>query len=245
MKILLRLAYNGTRYSGWQVQNNAVTIQQTLQDAILAVFGERYAVTGCSRTDSGVHANDFCCTINMPCDINIPEDKIPIALNHNLPNDISVLHAEFTDDEFHARYDVKYKEYEYLIWNSSIRNPFYENLVYEFPKKLDETIMNEAAKAFIGKHDFASFMSSGSSVENTFREIKYFNVTRENELIRINVASDGFLYNMVRILVGTLIEVSEGKISKNDIPDIINSKNRKMAGFTAPPQGLYLNKVVY
>ena len=245
MKILLRMAYNGTRYSGWQVQNNAVTVQQTLQDAIFAVFGERYAVTGCSRTDSGVHANDFCCTINLPDASNIPEDKIPIALNHNLPNDISVLCAKFTDDNFHARYDVKYKEYEYLIWNSKIRNPFYENLVYEYPKKLDENVMNEAAKAFIGKHDFASFMSSGSSVENTVREIKYFNVTRDNDLIKINVASDGFLYNMVRILVGTLIEVSEGKISKSDIPDIIESKNRKLAGFTAPPQGLYLNKVVY
>ena len=245
MKIVLRLAYNGKRYSGWQVQNNAVTIQETLQDAILAVFGERYPVTGCSRTDSGVHANDFCCSVNLPIETNIPEDKIPIALNHHLPNDISVLSARYTDDNFHARYDVKYKEYEYLIWNSPIRNPFNDNLVYEYPKKLDENVMKNAAKLFIGKHDFASFMSSGSSVENTVRDIKYFNVIRENDIIKINVAADGFLYNMVRILVGTLIELSEGKISEKDIPEIINSKDRKKAGFTAPPQGLYLNKVVY
>ena len=246
MKIKLLLSYNGTNYSGWQVQKNANTVQQTLQDAVEQDFGKRYALTGCSRTDSGVHANCFCCSISVGDDkTGIPVNKIPIALNNRLPDDISVFKAEYKDDSFHPRYDVVYKEYEYLIWNDIIKNPFYQHTAYHFPTYLDAEIMDKAAKLFVGKHDFAGFMSSGSSVSDTVRTIKYFNVTRNGNIVCINVAADGFLYNMVRILVGTLIEVSEGRIEYSSIPQIIESKNRKYAGFTAQPQGLYLNKVVY
>lgn len=246
MKIKLILAYNGSRYCGWQVQKNAVSIQETLQDSIETVFGERGCLTGCSRTDSGVHANTYCCCVSFDSDIpNIPQEKIPVVLNRFLPEDISVKEAEYVYGEFHPRYDVLYKEYEYLIWNSEIRDPFLKDRAYIYPKKLDAELMNSAAQNFIGEYDFCSFMSSGSSVEDTVRNIKYFNVTRDGDIVRINVAADGFLYNMVRILVGTLIEVSEGKIKPEEIESIIQSKNRKLAGFTVPACGLYLNKVVY
>jgi len=245
LKLKLNLAYDGTRYCGWQVQKNAVSVQETLQNAIESIFGERCMLTGCSRTDSGVHARDFCCAVSFSKDINISSDKIPLALNHHLPDDISVFKAEYVSDEFHPRYDVKYKEYEYLILNDPIKDPFLVNKVYVYPKKLDPVLMNDAAQCLTGKYDFSAFMSSGSSVEDTVRTIKYFTVNSDGRFIKVNVAADGFLYNMVRILVGTLIEVSNGKILIGDLPHIIEQKNRKNAGFTAPPQGLYLNKVFY
>ena len=245
MNIKLIISYLGTEYCGWQVQKNAVSIQEKIQDAVQAVFGKRYDVKGCSRTDSGVHANYFCCCVCTDSDKTIPEDKIPLALNRFLPDDISAKHAEYVSDTFHPRYDVKYKEYEYIIWNSPAKNPFLSDRAFHYPKKLDETIMDRAAKLIVGKHDFTSFMACGSSITDAVREIYYFNVIRDGEKVIINVAADGFLYNMVRILAGTLVEVSEGKISIDSIQGIIESKNRKNAGFTAPPQGLYLNKVVY
>ena len=240
------IAYLGVNYSGWQVQNNAVTVQQCLQDGVEALFGVRYNVTGCSRTDSGVHANSFCCSVSLGTDFcSIPAYKLPIALNRYLPEDISVLSAQYVSDDFHPRYDVKYKEYEYIIWNSPIRNVFLSNRAYCYPKRLDERLMNAAAKHFVGRYDFSAFMSAGSSVTDTVREIKYFEVRRYSDTVYFNVAADGFLYNMVRILVGTLVEISDGKISPDDIQHIIESKDRKNAGFTAPPQGLYLNKIFY
>lgn len=246
LKIKLIIAYEGTRYSGWQVQNNAITVQKVVQDAVESVFSERYAVTGCSRTDSGVHANNYCCAISVgDSHISIPAEKLPIVFNRYLPADVSVLKAEFIDDGFHPRYDVKYKEYEYVIWNSPVRNPFLNNRAYIYPKKLDEKLMDKASKLFVGKYDFSAFMSSGGSVTDTVREIKYFNVHRDGDKVILNVAADGFLYNMVRILTGTLVEVSEGKIDIAEIPRIIAEKDRKNAGFTAPPEGLYLNKIIY
>ncbi len=246
MKIKLILNYDGSNYCGWQVQKNAPSIQYTLQDAVENVFGKRYSVTGCSRTDSGVHARCFCCTVDTAKDIiNIPVCKIPLALNRYLPDDIAVLSAEFVDDDFHPRYDVKHKEYRYLIWNSPVRNVFLNNKAFIYPIPLNEEVMDVAAKKFVGKYDFSAFMSAGSSVEDTVREIKYFEVERDGDKVIVTVAADGFLYNMVRILTGTLIEVSTGKIDFEDIPKIIESKDRKNAGFTVPPQGLYLNKVVY
>lgn len=246
MKIKLILNYDGSNYCGWQVQKNAPSIQQTLQDSVENVFENRYSVTGCSRTDSGVHARCFCCTVDkVESKINIPECKIPLALNRYLPDDIAVLSAEFVDDNFHPRYDVKYKEYQYLIWNSPVRNVFLNSKAFNYPIPLNEEVMDVAAKKLVGKYDFSAFMSAGSSVEDTVREIKYFEVKRDGDKVIVTVAADGFLYNMVRILTGTLIEVSTGKIAVEDISKIIESKDRKYAGFTAPPQGLYLNKVVY
>ncbi len=245
MNIKLTISYLGTNYCGWQVQNNALSVQEMLQNAVQSVFSNRYDVKGCSRTDSGVHANNFCCCIYTDGNFNIPEEKIPLALNRYLPDDIAVKNAQYVPESFHPRYDVKYKEYEYVIWNASEKNPFMSDRAYHYPKRLDEKAMDNAAKNFIGKHDFTSFMASGSSIVDAVREIYYFDVIRNDNTITIKVAADGFLYNMVRILVGTLIEVSEGKIQPDSIPDIIKSKNRNQAGYTVPPHGLYLNKVVY
>ncbi|MCL2518275.1 MAG: tRNA pseudouridine synthase A, partial [Oscillospiraceae bacterium] len=192
---------------------------------------------------SGVHANEFYCTVKV--ETNIHNDKIVSAFNFYLPKDIAVYECFDIDESFHPRYNVIYKEYLYLIWNSRQRNPFYEGRMYHVPYLLDTEVMNEAAQYFVGKKDFAAFMAEGSSITDTVREIKYFNVTREDEIIKLTVAADGFLYNMVRILTGTLIYVSEGKIKPDDIEDIISSKNRGRAGFTVPPEGLYLNKVIY
>lgn len=246
MKIKLIISFDGSAYCGWQVQKNALSVQEKLQDSVEQCLGKRYNITGCSRTDGGVHANNFCCAVSIENDdISIPESKLPIALNHYLPEDISVKSAMYVDASFHPRYDVKYKEYEYLIYNSEIRSPFLHGKAYQYPKELDVELMEKTAQLFVGEHDFASFMSSGSSVESTVREIYYFHITKENSLVRINIAGNGFLYNMVRILVGTLIEVSEAKKDISDIPNIIEARDRKKAGFTAPPYALYLNKVVY
>lgn len=241
--ILLRLAYLGTNYHGFQVQPNAVTVQECLQNAIESVFGTRYNVKGCSRTDSGVHANEYFCTVET--DPKIPIEKIPSALNSRLPRDISVYECFSVDENFHPRYNVKYKEYEYLIWNEKRRNPFMLDRAYHYPRELDINIMREAAGYFTGSHDFAGFMSSGSDVTDTVRDIKYLDISENNELISIKIAADGFLYNMVRIIVGTLIYVSEGKILPTDIEKLISGKDRAKLGKTVPPHGLYLNKVYY
>ncbi len=246
MKLLLKLSYLGTNYCGYQVQKNGVSIQERVQDAIEAVYGKRYSITGCSRTDAGVHARAYYCTVDAGEDcMKIPLEALPTVLNQNLPCDISVTDASAVPDSFHVRYNVKEKEYEYLILNSEVRNPFLEDRAYRYPKALDALKMNEAAAKIVGKKDFCSFMAKGSSVCDTVRNVTGCSVYREGDLIHIRISADGFLYNMVRIIVGTLIEVSEGKISPEDIEKVISSKDRSKAGFTAPACGLYLVRVEY
>ncbi len=240
---LLELSYNGTGYHGWQVQENALTVQECLQNSIEAVFGVRYDVKGCSRTDSGVHANSFFC--NFKTEKFIPAEKVPAALNANLPLDISVLSCKEVELDFHARYDCKGKEYVYKIWNSQVRNPFYNNLYYHYKYDIDVEKLDKEAKSFIGKYDFTSFCASGSSVEDKVREIYSFDVKRYGDEVYFTVSGDGFLYNMVRIMVGTLLNISNGKIKENTMKEIILSKDRSNAGFTVPPEGLYLNRVFY
>lgn len=246
MKILLELTYNGAGFAGYQVQPGKVTVQSAIQDAIEAVYGERYPVKGCSRTDAGVHALQYFATFETGK--NIPLDKLPFALNAAIDSRIAVMSACLVDDSFHVRHDVEYKEYEYLVLSKTIPDPFMNGRVWHFPKKLrDDAIerMRSAANAFIGEHDFSGFMSAGSDVADTVRCIKYLEITEENGLFRIRVAADGFLYNMVRIIVGTLIEIAVGKIEPCGMADIIASRDRSRAGMTAPPEGLYLKKVVF
>ena len=252
MKVLLHLSYLGTNYCGYQVQPNGVTVQQKLNEAAKQLFGYDCDIVGCSRTDSGVHANEFCATVtkkkeNSLC-TNIPTEKIPQALTHWLPEDISVFAAEEVGEEFHPRYDVKYKEYVYKIWNSPVRDPFTQGRAWHCPKKIDNeglSRMKRAAAQYVGKKDFCSFMAADSKVEDTVREVFEAEVEREGNLITFRVRADGFLYNMVRIFVGTLIDVAYGKLDPDDIPKIIEQKDRRAAGSTAPPHGLYLNKVEY
>ena len=241
--ILLTIKYLGTAYSGWQVQANAPSVQQTLQDAAEKLFGVRENVVGCSRTDAGVHANMYCC--NVRTSSSLPCDVVVRGLNAHLPDDIAVLSCRDVDYDFHARYDCCGKEYIYIIHNSHIRDPFLLGRSWDFKKQIDADFLNEQAQGFVGTHDFKAFCASGSSVQSTVRTVKSFRVTRDGENVIMSVKADGFLYNMVRIMVGTLTDITLGRIKPDTIPEIIASCERKNAGVTAPPQGLYLNRVYY
>lgn len=241
--LLLTLRYNGTAYHGWQIQPNGDTVQQKLCDAFRNISGNNENIIGCSRTDAGVHANMFCANVRTECTVSA--EKIPDALNFYLPQDIAVYDCRDVDYDFHARYDCKGKEYVYLIYNGRYRNPFYENKAMFYPFTIDERVMDSEAKEFIGKHDFSAFCSAGSDVQDKVREIFDCSVTRNGDLIEFKISGNGFLYNMVRIIVGTLLDIQRGKIETGKIPSIIESSNRELAGVTAPPEGLYLNKVFY
>lgn len=252
MKILLNLSYVGTAYCGYQVQKNGISIQQKLNEAAKALFGFDCDIVGCSRTDRGVHANTFFATVSKKGEDSIvstiPENSIPRAFNSYLPGDISVRSARYVDDCFHARYDVKYKEYVYRIYTANIPDPFLYGRVFNYCREIsDATLekMNEAAANFVGKYDFSAFMSSGSSVSDTVREVVSAKVVRDGDVVEFYVAADGFLYNMVRIMTGTLVAVAEGKINPSEIGEIIASADRSRAGMTAPADGLYLNRVEY
>ena len=246
MQILLEFTYNGTGFAGYQVQPGKVTVQSAVQDAIEAVYGERYPLKGCSRTDAGVHALQYFATFET--EKSIPLDRLPMALNAVLDSRIAVLSARVVSDDFHVRHDAQYKEYEYLIHTNAVPDPFLVGRVWHFSKKLrcdGIERMRAAAEAFVGKHDFSGFMSVGSNVADTVRTVKYLDIICEGDLIRVRIAADGFLYNMVRIIVGTLIEVGAGRIEPSDMADIIASCDRSRAGMTAPPEGLYLRRVKF
>ncbi|MBO5937990.1 MAG: tRNA pseudouridine(38-40) synthase TruA [Clostridia bacterium] len=252
MKILLHLSFLGTKYCGYQIQPNGITIQQRLNEATRALFGYDCDIVGCSRTDSGVHANQFCVAVSKKgtncLQTTIPIDRIPQAIAPHLPEDISVIGAELVEDEFHPRYDVKYKEYVYRIWNKPYRNPFLQDRTWHYPKPIsDEALvrMNEAAARWRGTHDFSSYMAADSKITDAVRMIYEAEVVRKGDVVEFRVSANGFLYNMVRILVGTLICVAEGKISPEEIDELTESGDRSRAGMTAPACGLFLNKVVY
>lgn len=241
--LLVEISYDGSRYHGWQIQKNAVTVQEIFQNSVEKVFQSRPDIKGCSRTDSGVHANSY--FVSFKTDKNIENERVVTALNTYLPKDIAVLSCRQADDDFHARYSVKSKEYIYKIYNGKIRNPFYNHYAFHYRYPIDADYLNREAKAFIGTYDFSGFCSSHSGVEDTVRTVKNFEVFRKDDMVYFKVEADGFLYNMVRIMVGTLLFISEGKIKEGALKEIIESKNRRLAGKTAPPDGLYLNKVNY
>ena len=237
--------YDGSNYSGWQVQKNTrQTIQQKLEDALSRINKKRVEVTGAGRTDAGVHAAGQ--TANFFLDVDIPTEKIPIALNTELPADIICKKAEKVGADFHARYDARGKKYRYRILNSNFNSVFVRNFVYNVYQKLDLKVMQRAAEIFEGSHDFASFCAAGSSVESTVRKINSIDLYRaEDGEIWIDVIGNGFLYNMIRILAGTLIETGLGKRTLSEMEYILQSCDRNNAGFTAPAQGLTLMKVFY
>ena len=247
MKYFAKVKYLGTAFHGFQVQPGLRTVQGELCRALAEALGSDVKVTGCSRTDAGVHANEFCMTVE--CDgATVPPDKLPVAVAKFLPNDLSLFYAKECDDTFHPRYDAKEKEYLYRIINSRIYDPFEYGRAYFVSRPITEkglALMKEAASFFIGKYDFSAFMSEGSDTEDTVREVKMLSVEREGDLIEIKIRADGFLYNMVRIIAGTLLEVAFGRISPDEIKTIIESRSRTLAGPTALPDGLYLNKVIY
>lgn len=252
MKLLLKISFLGTNYNGYQVQPDKPTVQQKLNDAAKRIFGFDCDIVGCSRTDSGVHANEFFVCVSKKgeneLECTVPERSVPLAFNSLLPDDISVIEGKMVESDFHPRYGVKYKEYVYKIWNNPIKNPFWSDRAYHIGHPYsDDAVekMNEAAQHLCGKHDFCSYMAQGSKIVDTCREVKYASVTREGDMIIFKVAADGFLYNMVRIMCGTLLLVAQGKIEPSDIDEITEAKDRSRAGATVPACGLYLNKVEY
>lgn len=239
----ITIQYDGSAYHGWQVQKNALTVQEAFQNAVEKVFKKRLDVIGCSRTDSGVHANMYVLTLKT--DMDIDSQGVVLALNTKLPADIAVVDCEECDGDFHPRYSCKSKEYVYKLYNGKIRNPFLKDYAYHYRYDIDSDYLCKQAQAFVGTYDYSGFCSAKSDVEDTVRTVKKFDVTREGDMVYFTVEADGFLYNMVRIMVGTLLFVSEGKIKEGELLDVIKSKDRKKAGKTAPPQGLYLNKINY
>lgn len=241
--IALFLTYVGTAYHGWQVQKNDITVAETLEKATATVVGHPVKMTGCGRTDAGVHARRY--VANFYTSARIPADRLPYALNTRLPDDIVITDAVEVHDEFNAIGSCVKKEYTYLIYNSRIRDPFYVNRAWFYPKHLDETVMQRAASQFVGTHDFAAVRSVGTEVRSTVRTVYYYDVEREDNLIRLRVCANGFLYNMARAMAGTVVYAAEGKINPDDIGALLETGDRTAAGPTVPPGGLYLSKLWY
>ena len=242
--LLLKIQYDGSGYHGWQVQENAQSIQGVFQEALGQILGSCPALKGCSRTDAGVHAQQFC--ISMHTDTRIPNERLVAAMNHFLPPDIAVLSCREVPPDFHARYSCRGKRYVYEIWNHEIRNPFLHDRALHYYHRIDEKKLNEAAQHFLGTHDFTSFCTLDKREAGDFtRTVTESRVTREGDVVRFTVAADGFLYNMVRIMTGTLLAVQQGRFQPGDIPAILARRDRKYAGPTAPACGLYLDEVFY
>ena len=247
MKYFAKIEYVGTDFSGFQVQPDRRTVQGELCTALASAFGAPCRVTGCSRTDRGVHAKEFCLTIETD-GASIPPKKLPVAVVRYLPPDLSLYYASACREDFHARHDVVSKEYVYRIWNSPVIAPFeYHRAWIIYPHISDEAIerMRAACPHFVGKKDFTSCMAQGSSITDAVRTVQSLAVEKNGREILIRIRADGFLYNMVRIIVGTLVEVAFGRMRAEEIPGIIEAKSRTLAGMTAPPDGLYLNRVEY
>lgn len=238
----ITLQYNGKNYCGWQKQPNSLGIQGTVEKAIYEITKEQVKVTASGRTDAGVHALGQ--VANFKTESKIPADRFPDALNAKLPKDISIISCEEVDIDFHARYNACGKTYRYLIYNKPHRSPIYKDLSYHVRYDLDLEKIRLESKFLIGTHDFVGFMSSGSSVKDTVRTIYDVNIQENDGMISIEISGNGFLYNMVRIIVGTLVDIGRGRI-KHNMEEIINSQSRSMCGHTAPAHGLFLKKVNY
>lgn len=242
--IKLTIEYDGKDFNGWQKQPNKLNIQGEIEKAIERITGEKVDLTASGRTDAGVHALGQ--VANFKTNSNIPIEKIPIALNTNLKKSIVIKEAEEVEERFHSRLNCKRKTYRYIINHSKYGTALYRNLETHIPLELDIKNMQKAVKYFEGEHDFKAFKASGTSSKSTIRTIyKADVIVAENERIYIELTGNGFLYNMVRIISGTIVEVGLGKKKPEDIKEIIESKNRENAGKTLPPQGLYLVKVEY
>lgn len=241
--IKLTIEYDGKCYNGWQKQPNKLNIQGEIERAIYNITKEEVDLIGSGRTDAGVHALGQVANFKTNSQISI--EKLPLAINSQLKNSIVIKEAEEVDERFHSRYNAKHKTYRYIINNSKCGTAIYRNLEYSYPFKLDAEKMKQASKYFEGEHDFKAFKSSGTSSKNSVRTIYKAIVKQEGEKIIIELTGNGFLYNMVRIISGTLLDVGLGKIRAEEIPEIIESKDRQRAGKTLPAHALYLVEVKY
>ena len=246
MNILLKLSFDGTNYHGWQIQENALSVFRVLQTALEKVLGYHADIHGSSRTDSGVHARVYCANFISEKEMSDRDlFKLPLALNRNLPEDVRIKEAVRVRDDFHARYSRKGKEYTYFILNSRIDDPFSNRYYHRISSKLDTEEMNRAAAMLVGTHDFRSFMASKSKIIDCTRTVYSREVKRDGDVVRFRISADGYLYNMVRIMTGTLIKVGLGNIKAEDIKTIIAACDRSKAGYTAPAKGLFLTDIFY
>jgi tRNA pseudouridine38-40 synthase len=241
--VKLIIEYDGTHYSGWQRQNNAITVEEVLENALNSITGEEIKVIGSSRTDAGVHARGF--VGNFLTESKIPSERFRDVLNGKLPKDIVIIESTEADLEFNSRFCSKGKTYSYTVLNRIQRPAIGCNYVYHYRNNLNMKAISEAASQFIGTHDFSAFKSSGGNTKTSIRTIKTLEIVTKDDYIIFYITGDGFLYNMVRIIMGTLIEVGRGKMDCCSIKDIILSKDRSMAGPCLPGAGLCLEKVYY
>lgn len=245
MRVKMVVAYDGTNYCGWQIQPNGITIEQVLNEHLSRLLGEEITVTGASRTDSGVHSLGNVCIFDT--NTRMPAEKISYALNQKLPEDIVVQSSCEVSEDFHPRFSNSKKTYEYRILNRKFRNPTRRLDTYFFHYELDIEKMKEAASYIEGEHDFACFCSSGAQVSSTIRKVYSCIVQRDDDtdIVSIRVQGNGFLYNMVRIIAGTLIRVGRGYYEPERVKEILEAKERTEAGVTAPANGLVLVKIKY
>lgn len=241
--IKLTIEYDGKEFHGWQKQPNKLNIQGTIEKVLEEITGEKIELYASGRTDAGVHS--FGQVANFKTNSKIPIDKIPIAINSRIKKSIVIKKAEEVEESFHSRYNCKRKTYYYIINNSREGSAIYRNLSYHFPIPLDIEKMKEGAKYLEGEHDFKAFKASGTSSKSSVRTIYQADILKENDNVVISLTGNGFLYNMVRIIAGTLVEVGIGKIEPKEIQEILASKDRQKAGKTLPPYGLFLMNVEY
>ena len=245
-QILLTVAYDGTSYCGWQAQSEVLAVQEVLAQRLVQLFGDELTTLGASRTDGGVHALGQRMCVRLPMGVcKVPLDKLPEVMNARLPKDVTVVYAEQVPKEFHPIFHAKRKTYTYTIQDSKYANPLLWNFSCHSRVRLDAAAMNRAAALFVGEHDFEAFRAMGGTTKTSVRTMHEANVRREGDLVLFTVTGSGFLYNMVRIMTGTLMSVGEGKLAAEDISAILASRDRARAGRTVPPQGLTLVKVEY
>lgn len=241
--IILHLAYDGSAYHGWQMQKRDRTVQETLEQALSEICGHPVKAVGCGRTDAGVHALHYCANFHTDC--TIPAERIPFAVNARLPHDISVYSAKDGSAGFNAIGSCVKKEYIYRILNAPIRDPFLENRVCFYPQNLNMTMMQRAAQAFEGTHDFRAVRSVGTETRTTVRTVYHCRAEKTGNLITVSICANGFLYNMCRAMVGTMVYASYGKLAPEEIPALLEKGDRRLTGPTMPSQGLYLNHIWY
>ena len=241
--IALRLSYDGSAYHGWQVQKNEISVAETLETALTKICGHPVKTVGCGRTDAGVHALRYCANFRTDC--RIPIDRFPLAVNSRLPGDISVSDAVEAPEDFNAIGSCLKKEYIYRILNSAVPDPFLQKRACFYPQRLDLSLMQQAARAFEGTHDFRAVRSLGTETKTTVRTVYWCRAEKEGDLITVSICADGFLYNMCRAMVGTMVYASYGKLLPEEIPHLLQIGDRRLTGPTMPPQGLYLNRIWY
>jgi len=235
--------FDGSRYHGWQIQKSEVTIAETLESVLSQLCEHPVKLHGCGRTDAGVHAERYCA--NFKTSSSIPPERLPLAANSLLPPDIAVQRAMQVPADFDANLSCVKKEYTYRIFNSRIRDPFYSGRAFFYPQTLDLEAMRNASRHFVGTHDFAAVRSVGTETKTTVRTVFWYEIEENGSILELRACADGFLYNMARAMVGTLLYISEGKISPDELPLLLEQKDRQLTGPTVPPDGLYLTRIWY